>query len=120
MCSSSKLLEEELKQQCKYPKWAINKKLKEQEERRKRRVQGKNTRQPQKRCHIVIPDTKGLCESYKTICNKYGVQAYFKGGNTLKELLKSPRTKKELRNRATSYIGTNVAGLKVMMKTLGN
>ena len=28
----------------------------------------------------LVPYTKGLCESYKSICSKYGVQAYFKGG----------------------------------------
>ena len=32
------------------------------------------------RCHIVVPYNKGLCESYKSMCSKYGVQAYFKGG----------------------------------------
>ena len=90
VCSSSKLLEEELKhldevlQQCKYPKWAINKILKKQEQRGNRRDKDRNIRQPQKRCHIVVPYTKSLCESYKSICSKYGVQAYFKGGNTLK------------------------------------
>ena len=41
--------------------------------------QERNTRTTQKRCHIVVPYTKGLCESYKSICSKYGVQAYFKG-----------------------------------------
>ena len=89
-CSKSKLLEEELKhlyevlQQCKYPRWAINKILKEQEQRGNRRVQGRNTRQPQTRCHIVVPYTRGLCESYKTICSKYGVQTCFKGGTPLR------------------------------------
>ena len=89
VCSNSKLLEEEMKhlhevlQQGKYPKWAINKVLKQQEHRktRNRRVQGRNTSQTQKRCHIVVPYTKGLCDSYKTICGKYGVQVYFNGGN---------------------------------------
>ena len=96
------LLEEEMKhlyevlQQCKYTKWAINKVLKQQKHRRtkNRRVQGKNISQTQ-RCHIVVPYTKGLCESYKTICGKYGVQVYFKGGNTLKELM-FPKDKEEM------------------------
>ena len=104
VCSNSKLLEEELKhlheilQQCKYPKLAINKVLKQQEHRRtrNRRVQGRNTNQTQKRCHLVVPYTKGLCESYKTICGKYGVQMYFKGGNTLKNLLMFPKDKEEI------------------------
>ena len=85
-CSSSQPLEEELKhldevlKQCKYPRWAIQKILREQEQKKKRRGKERNTRAIQKRCHIVVPYTKGLCESYKSICSKYVVQAYFKRG----------------------------------------
>ena len=43
----------------------------------------RNTNQPIKKCHIVVLYSQGLCESYKTICSKYGVQIHFKGGNTL-------------------------------------
>ena len=35
----------------------------------------------------MVPYTKGLCERYKNICSKCGVKVYFKGGNTLKNLL---------------------------------
>ena len=102
--SNSKLFEEELQHlhevlhQCKYPKWAINKVLKQQAHRRtsNRRVQGRNTCQTQKRCHIVVTYTKSLCESYKTICSKYGVQVCFKGGNTLKNLLMFPKDKEAI------------------------
>ena len=106
VCSSSKLLEEELKhldevlQQRKYSKWTINKILKEQEQRRNRRGKDRNTRQPQKRCHIEVPYTKGLCESYKSICRKYRVQAYFKGRNTLKNLLMFPKDKEEIKKQS--------------------
>ena len=107
--SNSKVLEEEMKhlhevlQQCKYPKWAINKVLKQQEHRtRNRRVQGRNTSLTQKRCHIVVPYTKGLCESYKTICGKYGVQVYFKGGNTLKNLLIFPKNRAEMTKQSNN------------------
>ena len=54
----------------------------------------------QKRCHIVVPYTKGLCESYKSICSKYGVQAYFKRGNTLKNLLMFPKDKDEMKKQS--------------------
>ena len=106
VCSSSKLLEEELKhldevlQQCKYPKWAINKIVTEQEQIKNRRGKERNTRSTQKRCHIVVPYTKGLCESYKSICSKYGIQAYFKGGNTLKSLLMFPKDKEEIQKQS--------------------
>ena len=98
-CFSSQLLEEELKhldevlQQCKYPKWTIRKILREQEQRNNRRGKERNTRPTQKRCHIVVHYTKGLCESYKSICSKYGVQAYFKGGNIMNSLLMFPKDK---------------------------
>ena len=91
----AKLLERELKHlqvvltKCKYPKWAIDKVLQNQEDRRieNRRDQGRNTNQTVKKCHILVPYSQGLCESYKTICSKYGVHVHFKGGNTLKNLL---------------------------------
>ena len=36
----------------------------------------------------------------KSICNKYGVQAYFRGGNTLKNLLMFPKDKEEMRKKS--------------------
>ena len=102
VCSNSKLLEGELKHlqevltKCKYPKWAIDKVLQKQEDRRidNRRNQGKNnTNQTGKKCHLLVPYSQGLCESYKTICCKYGVQVHFKGGDTLKNLLIFPKDK---------------------------
>ena len=43
--------------------------------------------------HIVIPYTQGLCESIKKICGMYGIKAYFKGINTIRNLLVSPKDK---------------------------
>ena len=43
--------------------------------------------------HIVIPYTQGLCESFKKICGRYGIQTHFKGGSTIKNLLVSPKDK---------------------------
>ena len=37
--------------------------------------------------YIVVPFMKGLSESCKNICRNHGVEMYFKGGNTIKELL---------------------------------
>ena len=34
---------------------------------------------------------KGLSESYKNICRKHGIEMYFKGGNTIKDLLVHPK-----------------------------
>ena len=100
-CSNSKLLEREMKHlqevlsQCKYPKWAIDRVLQKQEDRRtkKQKKQKQNQHQPIRKemSHSGTLFTTGLCESYKTICSKYGVQMHFKGGNTLKKLLMFPK-----------------------------
>ena len=37
--------------------------------------------------HIVIPYLQRLGESIKKICSKYGIQTYFKGDSTIKEML---------------------------------
>ena len=95
VCSNPQLLTEELNHpegaltNCKYPKWAFQKVVKDQQSKKNKKKE-RNT-PLQKRCHIVLPYTKGLCESYKSICSKYGVQAYFRGGNTLKNLLMFPK-----------------------------
>ena len=34
---------------------------------------------------------KGLSESCKNFCRKHGIEMYFKGGNTIKELLIQPK-----------------------------
>ena len=102
--SNPQLLTEELNHlesalsKCKYPRWAFQKVLKEQKGKKNKRKE-RNTI-TQKRCHIVVPYTKGLCESYKSICSKYGVQAYFRGGNTLKNLLMFSKDKDEMRKQS--------------------
>ena len=73
---------------------AIDRVLQKQEARRKENIrnQGKNnTSQMGRKCHIVVPYSQGLYESYKTMCSKYGVQVHFKEGNTLKNLLMFPK-----------------------------
>ena len=37
--------------------------------------------------YMVVPYYKGLSESVKRTCNKHGVQVYFRGGVTIKNLL---------------------------------
>ena len=41
--------------------------------------------------YIVVPYMKGLNESCKNICRKHGIEMYFKGDNTIKELLVHPK-----------------------------
>ena len=41
--------------------------------------------------YVVIPYTQGLAESFKNICGKYGIQTYFKGNTTIKQVLMKPK-----------------------------
>ena len=43
--------------------------------------------------HIVLPYTQGLCENINKICGRYGIQTHFKGINTIRNLLVSPKDK---------------------------
>ena len=95
---------QEVLAKCKYLKWAIDKVLQMQEDRRieNRRDQGKNTTtQAGMKGHIVVPYSEGLCETYKTI--KYSVQVHFKGGNTLKNLLMFPKDKEAITRSKIIY-----------------
>ena len=42
---------------------------------------------PMKLNHIVIPYTQGLSESIEKICERCGIQTYFKGSNTIRNLI---------------------------------
>ena len=66
---------------------------------RSRRNQSSRTNQTGKKCHIVVPYSQDLCESYKTICSKYHIQVHLKGGNTLNNLLMFPKDKDEIRKQ---------------------
>ena len=80
---------------CKYPDWAINR------VKIKMRTPAQSNKQKNKSCingnqkqnYIVVPYYKGLGEILKRTCQKYGVQMYFKGGNTIKNLLMAPNAK---------------------------
>ena len=41
--------------------------------------------------YVVIPYTQGLAESFKNTCGKYGIQTYFKGNTTIKQVLMKPK-----------------------------
>ena len=50
----------------------------------------KNSYSKSKGC-IVMPHMHGIGESFKNIFGKYGIQTYFKGNSTLKNILLSPK-----------------------------
>ena len=41
--------------------------------------------------YVVVPHTKGLSETFKNICGKYGIQVHFKGNTTIKQTLMKPK-----------------------------
>ena len=107
ICSTPNLLEKELNHleealgHCKYPKWAIKKvfKQQQQQQRKENKHRPRTTNKSIKRSHIVIPYVPGICESIKNIGKKHGVEVYFKGSRTLKNILVSPKDKDEMTNK---------------------
>ena len=78
---------------CNYPRWALNRvKIKMSNPTQKKK--NKNTQQNNApKPYITVPYYRGLSESVKKRCSNYGVQVYFKGGTTIKNLLMSPKDK---------------------------
>ena len=80
---------------CKYPKWALNRAQKKtmahkQSSNKNKGLRGNNNH-PKRRTYITVPYIKGLGESVKNTCKKYGIQVFFKGGKTIKDLLMAPK-----------------------------
>ena len=42
---------------------------------------------------MMVPYIQGLGEKFKMICNEKGIQVNFKGSNTIKDLLMTPKDK---------------------------
>ena len=89
VCSNPELLKQEKEHlrkaltQCRYPKLALDKVEKRLNRSSSEAIDGVNnqgtngtpaaTREIKSKGHIVIPYTKGLCESIKKICGRYGI-----------------------------------------------
>ena len=93
---------------CKYPEWALNrmkKKInapiipKDNNNNKKKPTSSSNISNI-KRNYMVVPYTKGLSESIKNVCKKYGIQVYFKGGRTIKDLLVAPKDKDHITKKS--------------------
>ena len=103
ICSSPQLLQEEehlhkVLTKCNYPAWVLRVKINTQAPAKNNKSRGtnnsgNNTKNNQN-AYMVVPCSKGLSESLK-----HGVQVYFKGGMTIKNLhwlqrIKIPSLKK--------------------------
>ena len=105
VCSTQQLLDEEehhlqnVLKENKYSNWALNMvtsnimtpKRKDTE----RRNHTSNIR-GQNKPYMVLPYVMGLSESMKNISNKHRVQVHYKGGNTIKGLLMTPKDKGQI------------------------
>ena len=109
ICSDPQLLQQEEDHlyraltKCKYPVWALNRvKIKtgnpaqNKEKNNRTRSSTNNNWNP----YIVLPYYRGLSESPKKVCNKQGVQVYFKGGTTIKNLLMAPKDKNPIQKKS--------------------
>ena len=57
---------------------------------------------------VVIPYTKGVVESFKHICGKYGIKVHFKGNTTVKTSpYENPRTRTPRTRRVGSSTVSN-------------
>ena len=68
----------------------------------------------------MIPYYQGISKSMKKTCSEYGVQVYFKGGNTIKNLLMASKDQDAIQKKVESSTDTNVTGWSVMRNTLVN
>ena len=93
VCSNLQLLKEEEDhlnktfRRCKYSKWALNINQNKNKQGTSKNKTDKNSKKP----YIVVPYMQGLSESCKNICRKHGVEMYFRGGNTIRDLLVHPK-----------------------------
>ena len=77
---------------CGYPNWALQK-VKFQIT--KKRIEVPNNPpvriRPQMKTHVVVPYVSGLSESYSRVMEKNGIKIYFKGHNTIRNMLVAPK-----------------------------
>ena len=107
ICSNPQLLHKEeqfLKsalKKCKYPTWALNKiQMKSKKQDTNKAPTKRSNTNNQKKSYMVVPYYSGLSESIKNIGSKYGVEVYFKGGSTIKNLLMSPKYKDPIQKQS--------------------
>ena len=110
-CSNKQLLKEEedhlqkVLTENKYPMWALNRvKLKTkatqaQDQYKKNNTNAKDT-SGNKKSYMVLHYVKGLSESMKNVGTKHSIQTYFKGGNTIKSHLMTPKDKDHISKKS--------------------
>ena len=110
ICSSPQLLQEEEKhlfqalRRCKYSTWVLNRiKIMSQAPtkiRNKNSTNNSGHNNNSQNPYIVVPYYKGLSESIKRSCRKYGIQVHFKGGCIIRNLLMDPKDKDPIQKKS--------------------
>ena len=108
VCSTPQLLQKEEEHlfraltRCKYPTWAIKRaRMRSQNPNISKAKRTKQTgQQANRNLYMVVPYHQGLSERIKRSCNTFGVQVFFKGGQTIKNLLMAPKDKDPLKNKS--------------------
>ena len=108
-CSKPQLLKQEEDHlnravtRCEYPAWALNRiriksrsQIQKKSSNTKKNTGTNNIQKP----HIVVPYHRGLSESFKKVCSNHGMQVYFKGGTTIKNILMAPKDHDPLQKRS--------------------
>ena len=111
VCSTKQQLKEEqdhIQQAltlCRYPRWALNRvekktRISKQSRNHGKRLKDSNTKSNIRRTHITIPYSRGLSGSFENTCKTYGIQVYFRGGKTIKNLLVSPKDREHITQKS--------------------
>ena len=91
---------------CKYPGWAVNRtKMKTKapvkpKNNNKNNKKDTNSKIINRRGYITVPYMKGKSESIKNTYKRYGIQVYFKGGKTIKDLSVAPKDKEHIARKS--------------------
>ena len=111
VCHTNQQLKEEHEQikqaltSGKYPYWNLNRMEKKTRVPRPSRNQAKkqtdsNMKSNTRKTHITVTYSRGLSESFKNTCKKYGIQVYFRGGKTIRNLLVAPKDKEHITQKS--------------------
>ena len=65
---------------------------------------------------MVVPYHQGLSERIKRSCNKFGVQAFFKGGQTIRNLLMASKDKDPITNKSGVIYRFNMVAVNMGAK----
>ena len=96
VCSNHHLLKEEndhlnkALKRCMCPAWALNQ-VNINQNKNKQGTNKNKTNINSKKPYVVVPYMQGLSESCKNICRKHGLEMYFRGSNTIRDLLLHPK-----------------------------